>query len=188
LRGYRFDGGASQELYAQAQDTPGFGLGWRQRVREEIPYSCNLEAQGECLPRYDNFVELDREVKDAWGIPVLRIDASYGENEHAQAKAMRQDLMNMMDALKLENPRMPDSELSVFGKNIHECGTARMGTDPKKSVLDAYNRVYDTRNVFVTDGAAFVTQGCYEPTLTIMAVSCRAADHIVSEFRRGAFA
>ena len=187
LRGYRFDGGASQEQYGQAFGLPGFGVEWRRRVRDEIPYYCSFEAQGECLPRADNYVELDAEVKDAWGIPVLHINASYGENEQAQAKAMRQDIMNVLEALKLENPRMPAGELSIFGKNIHECGTARMGTDPKKSVLDAYNQVRDAKNVFVTDGAAFVTQGCYEPTLTIMAVSCRAADYIAEEFRRGAF-
>jgi choline dehydrogenase-like flavoprotein len=185
LRGYRFDGGASQELYGHAFDLPGFGPEWRERVRNDVPYYCSIEAQGECLPRADNYVELDPEVKDAWGIPVLRIHASYGQNEQAQAKAMRQDIMNVLDALKLESPEMPASGLSVFGKNIHECGTARMGTDPRKSVLDAFNRVHDARNVFVTDGAAFVTQGCYEPTLTIMAVSCRAADSIAEEFRRG---
>jgi choline dehydrogenase-like flavoprotein len=187
LRGYRFDGGASQEQYGHAFGLPGFGVDWRRRVREEIAYYCSIEAQGECLPRADNYVELDPDVKDAWGIPVLRIHASYGENEQAQAKAMRQDIMNILDALKLENPRTPASELSIFGKNIHECGTARMGNDPKKSVLDAYNRVRDAGNVFVTDGASFVTQGCYEPTLTIMAVSCRVADHIAEEFRRRTF-
>ena len=187
LRGYRFDGSASQEQYGQAFGLPGFGVEWRRRVREDVPYYCNIEAQGECLPRADNYVELDPEVKDAWGISVLRIHASYGENEQAQAKAMRQDIMNIVDALKLENPRMPSNELSIFGKNIHETGTARMGADPKKSVLDAYNRVRDANNVFVTDGAAFVTQGCYEPTLTIMAVSCRAANYIAEEFRRGTF-
>jgi choline dehydrogenase-like flavoprotein len=187
LRGYRFDGDASQDLYGQSFGAPGFGLSWRKRVREEIPYYFSIEAQGECLPDYKNFVELDPEVKDAWGIPALRIQASYGENEHAQAKAMRQDLMNVMEALKLENLQKPSERLSVFGKNIHECGTARMGIDPKKSVLNAYNQVHDVKNVFVTDGASFVTQGCYEPTLTIMAVSCRVADYIAEEFRRSAF-
>jgi choline dehydrogenase-like flavoprotein len=185
LRGYRFDGGAGQELYGHAFNLPGFGPEWRNRVRKEVPYYVTIEAQGECLPRADNYVKLDPEVKDAWGIPALRIHASYGPNEQAQAKAMRQDIMNILDALKLENPQMPASELSVFGKNIHECGTARMGEDSKKSVLDAYNRVHDAKNVFVTDGASFVTQGCYEPTLTIMAVSCRAADYIAEECRRG---
>jgi choline dehydrogenase-like flavoprotein len=185
LRGYRFDGEASQELYRHAFSIPGFGRAWRRRVREEIPTQFGIMAQGECLPRYDNYVELDLEKKDAWGIPVLRIHASYGENEHTMAKAMREDVMAILQALPLEDRRPPKPELSLFGKNIHECGTARMGTDPKTSVLDAFNRVHDVKNVFVTDGAAMVTQGCYEPTLTIMAISARAADYMAEEYRRG---
>jgi len=144
-----------------------------------------MMAQGECLPRYENYVELDREKKDAWGIPALHIVADYGENEHAMAKAMREDVLAILDALKLEDPTPPRELLSMFGKNIHECGTARMGNDPKKSVLNAFNQVHDVKNVFVTDGAAFVTQGCYEPTLTIMAISVRAADYMAEEYRRG---
>ena len=184
LRGYRFDGAATQALYDQAFSISGFGEKWRERVKKEIPYTFSMEAQGECLPRFDNYVELDEEKKDAWGIPVLRIHASYGENEKSMTKAMRRDIGDMLDALKLTNPLPPNEELSVFGKNIHECGTARMGTDPKKSVLDAYNKIHGVKNVFVTDGAAFVTQGCYEPTLTIMAISARAADHIIESSRR----
>jgi choline dehydrogenase-like flavoprotein len=185
IRGYRFDGDASQQLYEQAFSLPGYGRSWRDRVRGEIPYYFGIEAQGECLPRFDNYVELDPEKKDAWGIPVLHIHASYGENEHAMAKAMRQDIGNVLDALKVKNPVPPNQDVSIFGKNIHECGTARMGNDPRKSVLNRYNQVHDMKNIFVTDGAAFVTQGCYEPTLTIMAVSARAADHIVDASRKG---
>jgi choline dehydrogenase-like flavoprotein len=185
LRGYRFDGDGSQELYEHAFSIPGFGREWRRQVREEIPYYFGLMAQGECLPRYDNFVTLDPDKKDAWGIPALHIVASYGENERAMARAMRQDVMDVLDAMKLENPTPPSEDLSVFGKNIHECGTARMGNDPKKSVLNRFNQVHDLKNVFVTDGAAFVTQGCYEPTLTIMAISARAADYIAEEYREG---
>ena len=175
-------------MYDHAFSLPGFGASWREKVKSDIPYAFSFEAQGECLPRFDNFVELDPDQKDAWGIPVLRIHASYGENEQSMAKAMRRDVENTLDALKLKDPSPPSTELSVFGKNIHECGTARMGTDPKKSVLNAFNRVHDTKNVFVTDGAAFVTQGCYEPTLTIMAISARAAHHIVESSRKGEFA
>lgn len=185
LRGYRFDGDASQQLYEQAFSLHGYGRSWRDKVRREIPYYFGIEAQGECLPRYDNYVELDPDKKDAWGIPVLHIHASYGENEQAMAKAMRQDIGNVLDALKVKNPVAPNQDLSMFGKNIHECGTARMGNDPRKSVLNRYNQVHDVKNVFVTDGACFVTQGCYEPTLTIMAISARAADHIVEASRKG---
>ena len=144
-----------------------------------------MMVQGECLPRYDNYVTLDAEKKDAWGIPVLHIVASYGENEHAMAKAMRNDVMEILDAMKIEDPQPPSERLSVFGKNIHECGTARMGNDPKKSVVSSFCQLHDVKNVFVTDGAVFVTQGCYEPTLTIMAISARAGDYIVDQYRKG---
>ncbi len=185
LRGYRFDGDASQELYEQAFSLPGYGRDWRESVRRDIPCYFSIEAQGECLPRYDNYVELDPNKKDAWGIPVLRIHASYGENEQAMAKAMGHDIGGILDALKVKNAASPNRDVSIFGKNIHECGTARMGNDPRKSVLNRYNQVHDVKNMFVTDGAAFVTQGCYEPTLTIMAVSARAADYIVDAQRKG---
>ena len=185
LRGYYFAGDGRQQLYEQAFSTPGFGREWREKVRDKIPYSFSVYAQGECLPRHDNYVELDPERKDAWGIPALHIHASYGENEHAMAKAMRDHLGEIMDELKLEDRQAPRDELNIFGKNIHECGTARMGHDPKTSVLNSHNQVHDVRNVFVTDGACFVTQGCSEPTLTIMAISARAADYIAEEFRKG---
>ena len=148
LRGYRFDGAASQQLYEHAFSIPGFGRAWREKVQREIPYYFSMEAQGECLPRFDNFVELDPEKKDAWGIPVLRIHASYGENEHTMAKAMRHDILMTLDALQVKNVTPPSDGLSVFGKNIHECGTARMGTNPKKSVLNAFNQVHDVKKRF----------------------------------------
>jgi choline dehydrogenase-like flavoprotein len=185
LRGYRFDGDGSQELYAHAFGLAGFGSEWRSRVRTEIPYYFGMMVQGECLPRYDNYVMLDAEKKDAWGIPVLHIVASYGENEHAMAKAMRNDVMEILDAMKIEDPQPPSERLSVFGKNVHECGTARMGNNPKKSVVNSFGQLHDVKNVFVTDGAVFVTQGCYEPTLTIMAISARAGDYVADQYRKG---
>jgi choline dehydrogenase-like flavoprotein len=185
LRGYRFDGDASQELYEHAFGLAGFGPDWRRKVRSEIPYYFGMMVQGECLPRYDNYVALDPEKKDAWGIPALHIVASYGENEHAMAKAMRNDVMEILDAMKIVDPQPPGEQLSAFGKNIHECGTARMGHDPKKSVVNSFCQLHDAKNVFVTDGAVFVTQGCYEPTLTIMAISARAGDYIVAEYAKG---
>jgi choline dehydrogenase-like flavoprotein len=185
LRGYRFDGDGSQELYAHAFGLAGFGSEWRRKVRTEIPYYFGMMVQGECLPRYDNYVTLDTEKKDAWGIPALRIVASYGENEHAMAKSMRNDVMEILDAMKVQDLQPPADRLSVFGKNVHECGTARMGNDAKKSVVNSFGQLHDMKNVFVTDGAVFVTQGCYEPTLTIMAISARAGDYIADEYRKG---
>jgi choline dehydrogenase-like flavoprotein len=185
LRGYYFAGDGRQELYQHAYDMAGFGRDFRRKVREEIPYSFSIYAQGECLPRYENFVKLDREKKDAWGIPVLHIIASYGENERTMAKFMRQHIADLLDAVKVQDASPPKSELSIFGKNIHECGTARMGANPKTSVLNRFNQAHDVKNLFVTDGAAFVTQGCYEPTLTIMAMSARAAEYLAGEMKRG---
>lgn len=185
LRGYYFAGDGRQQLYEHALSTPGFGRELRDKVRSKIPYSFSVYAQGECLPRADNYVALDPEKKDAWGIPALHIHASYGENEHAMTKGMREHLGEIMDALNLEDRTPPAAELNMFGKNIHECGTARMGNDPKTSVVNAFNQVHDVKNVFVTDGACFVTQGCWEPTLTIMAISARAADYIADESRKG---
>jgi choline dehydrogenase-like flavoprotein len=101
------------------------------------------------------------------------------------AAAMREHVGAMLDEMKLSDVTLPKTELSIFGKNIHECGTARMGNDAKKSVVDRNCKVHDLRNVFVTDGAVFTTQGCYEPTLTIMAISARAGEHIAQAFRRG---
>jgi choline dehydrogenase-like flavoprotein len=185
LRGYRFDGDGSQEVYGHAFLLPEFGNAWRERVKKDIPYYFAIEAQGECLPRADNFVTLDPGKKDAWGIPALHINASYGENDRAMALAMRSHVAAILDEMKLADVALPKSELSIFGKNIHECGTARMGDEPLTSVVDRNCKVHDAKNVFVTDGSVFVTQGCYEPTLTIMAISARAGEHIAETFRRG---
>ena len=185
LRGYRFDGDGSQELYGHAFLAPEFGDRWRERVRTEIPYYFAIEAQGECLPRADNYVTLDPAKKDAWGIPALHIHASYGENEKKMALAMTGHIAAILDEMKLADVSQPKPEISIFGKNIHECGTARMGDNLDKSVVDRNCKVHDAGNVFVTDGAVFTTQGCYEPTLTIMAISARAGEHIAQSFRRG---
>ena len=185
LRGYRFDGDGSQELYGHAFLLPEFGDEWRKQVREDIPYYFGIEAQGECLPRKENFVTLDPHKTDAWGIPVLHIVSSYGENENVMAKAMRADISAVLEEMKLSEITPPGEQLSVFGKNIHECGTARMGNDARTSVVDRNCKVHGVRNLFVSDGAIFVTQGCYEPTLTIMAISARVGEHIADAARRG---
>ena len=185
LRGYRFDGDGSQEVYGHAFLLPEFGNAWREQVKKDIPHYFAIEAQGECLPRADNFVTLDPKKKDAWGIPALHINASYGENDRAMALAMRSHVAAILEEMKLADVAPPKSELSIFGKNIHECGTARMGDRPSTSVVDRNCKVHDAKNLFVTDGSVFVTQGCYEPTLTIMAISARAGEHIAETFRRG---
>jgi choline dehydrogenase-like flavoprotein len=101
------------------------------------------------------------------------------------AKAMRQDIAAILGELKLEGATPPADDISMFGKNIHECGTARMGDNPKTSVVDRHCKVHHVPNLFVSDAAVFPTQTCYEPTLTIMAISARVGEHIAESFRRG---
>src|ERR1019366_5300987 len=137
LRGYYLAGDSHQELYGHAVGIQGFGREFRRKVSQEIPYHFGIYAQGECLPRYDNFVKLDPAKTDAWAIPVLQINASYGENERAMARAMHTRLNEILDAIKVDELQAPSEKLSVFGKNIHECGTARMGNDPRKSSTTA---------------------------------------------------
>ena len=135
-------GDSRQQLYEHVFAMRGFGQDLRRRIREEIPYMFTIYAQGEPLPRYDNHVALDPDVKDAWGIPVLRTEANHGENELAMGKAMRDKLGEIVDALKLENRSPLPERLSIFGKSIHEAGTARMGNDPKRSVVNRFNQVH----------------------------------------------
>src|SRR5262249_59514264 len=123
--GYRFDGDGSQELYGHAFLLPEFGPNWRKRVREEIPYYFTIEAQGECLPREQNYVKLDAGKQDAWGIPVLHINASYGENENAMAIAMREHIDAIMDAMNLSKLTRPRNQLRVFGKKNKDSATGR---------------------------------------------------------------
>jgi len=138
---------------------------------------------GEMLPRAENQVSLDRDVKDRWGIPAVRIDCAHGDNERKMVEHMIEQSREMMHALgaEIEKP----AELLRPGASIHEVGTARMGRDAKSSVVDSFCRSWDVKNLFVADGASFASQGVQNPTLTMMALTARCADFIVKGLRRG---
>ncbi|HKV41205.1 MAG TPA: GMC family oxidoreductase, partial [Blastocatellia bacterium] len=139
---------------------------------------------GEMLANFDNKVTIDQDTKDAWGIPVARIQCAHGENERAMAK----DMVDTMREMATESGcqvLFVNPTRSTPGFGIHEVGTARMGNDPKKSVLNKYNQLWDVKNVFVTDGSSFVSTGCQNPTLTMMALTVRACEYIVGQFKRG---
>jgi choline dehydrogenase-like flavoprotein len=162
--------------------SPGFLRGYGVQVFT-LGHLCVLNAFGEMLPRPRNRVTIDPEGKDRWGIPVVRIECVHSDNERLQAKDAIEECREMLVAAGCElRPAQP--ELGTPGLSIHEVGTARMGSDPKDSVLDAYNRSWDVRNLFVVDGACFVSQGTQNPTLTMMAIALRAAEHVVSLSRR----
>ena len=138
---------------------------------------------GECLPYHENKMSLDHDNPDKWGIPVVVFDAEFKENE----KKMRQDMMNdaaeMLETSGLKNVKTFDNE-SYPGTAIHEMGTARMGHDPKTSVLNKHNQVHAAKNVFVTDGACMTSISCVNPSLTFMALTARAADFAVGEMKK----
>ena len=153
------------------------------RIADESNVFFWLQAYGETLPRAENFVELDPQRKDRWGIPILRISCAWSQNELAMFADMQQSMREMFEAVggtiesERETPTTP-------GAKIHEVGTARMGIDPRTSVLNRFNQCWDAPNVFVLDGACWVSSGWQPTSLTIMALAVRGAEHIVSELKR----
>jgi glucoside 3-dehydrogenase (cytochrome c) catalytic subunit len=185
IRGYGYQGGSSQSLYGHAKETPGFGADFKESVRSRHPWSVSLGGFGECLARHENHVRINKDVVDAWGIPALHIDMTFGDNERELVNDMGEQAAAMLEAAGAKDIRIRKGPLSVPGILIHEVGTARMGNDPKKSVLNRFNQLWDCSNVFVTDGACYVSNASQNPTLTMMAITARACDYIVSELRTG---
>jgi choline dehydrogenase-like flavoprotein len=182
IRGYGFQGGANEVKWGHAFSMPGFGAGFKQTVKENRPWSFWLGGFGECLPRFDNFCELDKTKKDAWDIPVLHISAAFGDNERKMVQDMANTAAEMLEAAGAEDIR-PNAEISTPGLGIHEVGTARMGVDPKTSVLNQYQQAHDVKNLFVMDGASYPASACQNPTITFLALAARSCDWLVEEYR-----
>lgn len=181
LRGFGFQGGGSTTFRMNA---PGFGAAFKQGVLDPLT-TVNLVGFGEVLPRFDNFIALDPNVVDKFGIPVLRITMTWGENEKAMIPDMAVAATQMLEAAGARNIE-PFTHLDrVPGYGIHEMGTARMGSDPKTSVLNGFLRTHDIDNLYVMDASSFVSGGCQNPTLTIMALAVRGCDHLMEEMKRG---
>jgi choline dehydrogenase-like flavoprotein len=147
------------------------------------PWRVGATAFGEMLPDHANLVSLDDTRMDKWGLPVLKIDCATGENERLMRRDMIEDMADMLDQCGVRNVEMFDNGYFP-GMGIHEMGTARMGRDPRTSVLNANNQVWDALNVFVTDGACMTSAACQNPSLTYMALTARAADYAVRELNR----
>ncbi len=180
IRGYGFQGRALPEFDFEAE---GFGASFKKAVHDGV-HRIRLTGFGESLPRYDNFVEIDPDLRDAWGIPALRIHMTHGPNEKAIMEDAAVTAAEMLEAAGARNITL-NSQLAMPGMAIHEMGTARMGSDPQTSVLNPYNQTHDIPNLFVTDGACFVSSACQNPTLTMMALTVRACDHLIERFRKG---
>ncbi len=180
LRGYGFQGGSSVSFDWSA---PGFGETYKKAVLEPR-VELSLRGYGECLPQWDNFVEINREVVDTYGIPVLNIHMADGPNEGAMIKDMAESAGEMLEAAGANNIKT-FAHPSAPRWAMHEAGIARMGNDPKKSVLNQFQQTHDIRNLFVMDGAGFTSNPCQNPTLTIMALCVRSCDHLMGEMKRG---
>jgi choline dehydrogenase-like flavoprotein len=179
LRGYGFQGGADAEINFNAE---GYGTSLKTAVKQGL-YAISLGAFGESLARWDNYCEIDRDLKDAWGIPALRISMTHGDNEAALMEDAGATAAEMLEAAGAKDIK-EQAKVEMPGMAIHELGTARMGNDPKKSVLNAFNQAHDVKNVFVMDGASFVSSACQNPTLTMMAVTVRACANLIDRFRK----
>lgn len=184
VRGYGFQGWGTERGWERAMDGPGFGRTLKARLGEVGPWQMELEAFGECLPRRENYVELDRETVDAWGIPVLRIHCAWDENERAMKRDMALTAAEMLDAAGGRNVEVHDLDTPP-GLTIHEMGTAHMGHDPATSVLNRFNQAHDVKNLFVVDGAAMASSACQNPSLTYMAMTARACAYAVAVSRSG---
>jgi len=180
LRGYGYEGGGGTNFN---WDAPGFGKAYKDAMLEPKCF-VGIGGFGECLARMDNYVELDPEMKDTFGIPVLRINMTYGENEHKMVKDMADAAAEMMEAAGAVNVRRR-LETATPGWAIHEVGIARMGKDPKTSVLNQFQQTHDVKNVFVCDGSGFTSTACQNPTLTIMTLCVRSMDYLRGEMKRG---
>ena len=179
IRGYAFQGGAGRGGWESAARAPGFGLAVKQRLTQPGSWNMSFGGFGEMLPNALNRATVHPTLRDKWGIPSLHIEAQWSENELAIHRDMNVSAAELLDAAGARNIRPSTRGPSTPGNTNHEMGTARMGRDPKTSVLNGWNQAWDVPNLFITDGAFMTSSGCQNPSLTYMAVTARACNYAV---------
>ena len=184
VRGYGYEVYSGRGNWTRGVDSADFGADFKNEITRPGEWSVYIEGYGETLPYHDNRIWLAHEKLDQWGIPRLNISMSYRDNERVMAQQMMDDAVEMLKAAKLENVSGFNNPITP-GSVIHEMGTARMGRDPKTSVLNSHNQVHGVPNVFVTDGSFMVSSPTQNPSLTYMALTARAADYAVEQLKRG---
>lgn len=182
IRGFGYQGAASRQGWSREVAEINFGAPLKEAISEPGPWSMGITAFGEILPYHENTIKLSPDVKDKWGMSVLVMNAEIKENELKMREDMMNDAAEMLEAAGLKNVSKYDAGYTM-GQGIHEMGTARMGRDPKSSVLNGNNQVWDAKNVFVTDGAAMTSAAAQNPSLTYMALTARAVDFAVRELK-----
>jgi choline dehydrogenase-like flavoprotein len=183
IRGYNYQVQSGATM-APPPAPPGFGQALKLGIRKRHPALVVMAGFGEVLPRYENHVDIDPEVRDAWGIPSLRFHYQFGPNELAMAKDMAEQAEEMLHAAGCEEIRVRKKGPLPEGFSIHEVGTARMGDDRKTSVTTSFGQTHDVKNLFLLDGSIFVSAGSQNPTWTILALSMRGADHLAERIKR----
>ena len=183
IRGYGYQGGGGRGGWSSKVAELGYGAEFKEALTEPGSWSLGMTGFGEVLPYHENKMVLNYDKLDEWGLPTVTFDAGIKENELNMRKDMGQQAAEMLEAAGAKNVRINDSEY-ILGNGIHEMGTARMGRDPKTSVLNANNQVHGVPNVFVTDGAAMTSAGNVNPSLTYMALTARAANFAVEELKK----
>ena len=183
IRGFGYQGGASRSGWSRDVAELGLGGPMKDALTEPGPWSMGITAFGEILPYHDNLIKLSDSVKDKWGMEALVMSAEIKENEKKMRVDMMSDAAEMLEVAGFKNVKTFDNGY-IFGNGIHEMGTARMGRDPKTSVLNGNNQVWDAKNVFVTDGACMTSAAAQNPSLTYMALTARAAAFAVEELKK----
>ncbi len=183
LRGFGYQGSASRTGWSRDVAELTIGADLKDALSEPGNWRIGATAFGETLPYHENKITLNKKVKDKWGLPVLDFDVEFKENEKKMRVDMKGEMKAMLEAAGVKNVREYDGD-NAPGMGIHEMGTARMGRDPKTSVLNGNNQVWDCMNVFVTDGACMTSASCVNPSLTYMAMTARAVDFAVSELKK----
>lgn len=183
IRGYAYACGASRQGWERGNGSTQFGADFKENMTQPGPWTFSMTGMGEMLPHVDNKVTLNFEKKDKWGMPTLNIDCQWRENEDKMVVDAIQQAQEMMHKAGIKVTAAFDNHQAP-GLAIHEMGTARMGRDPKTSVLNGFNQVHACKNVFVTDGASMASSACQNPSLTYMALTARAADYAVKEMKK----
>ena len=188
LRGFGYQGGGGRSGWQRVVKELGVGLGpdLKAAITQPGGWQMGFTAFGESLPNENNRVTLNNDLLDKDGLPTLTMDCAFGENERLMRKDMKVFAAEMLEAAGAKNVRTYEEEAHP-GFSIHEMGSARMGHDPKSSVLNKHNQVWNCRNLYVTDGSAMTSAGCVNPSLTYMALTARAVDHAVGALNRREF-
>ena len=183
LRGYGYQGGASRGDWSQVIAEHSYGKALKKEIIEPGNWKIGMGGFGEVLPYHENKMTLNYDKLDQYGLPTITFDAEFKENEKKMKEDWKTQAAEMLEAAGCKDISMHDSNAPI-GKGIHEMGTARMGKDPKTSVLNRFNQVHAVSNVFVTDGACMTSAANQNPSLTYMALTARAADHAVKELKK----